>query len=97
MLTLEIDDLKKGMFSKTIKLTDSKQESSEYKAKEPLNSGDKQECGQIKSVCNENYLQGNTFEHKKFLEMHSRKTHSKAKELLLLCNLSYKQWGWFVQ
>lgn len=36
------------MFSKTIKLTDSKQESSECKAKEPLNSGDKQECGQIK-------------------------------------------------
>lgn len=67
MLTLEINDLKKGMFSKLIKLTDSKQESSECKAKEPLNSGDKQERGQIKSVCNENYLQGNAFEPRKVL------------------------------
>lgn len=67
MLTLEINDLKKGMFSKTIKLTDSKQESSECKAKEPLKSGDKQEYGQIKSVCNENYLQGNAFEHRQVL------------------------------
>lgn len=85
------------MFSTRIKLTDSKQESSEYKAKDPLNSGDKLEGGQIKNVCNENFLLGNAFEHRKVLEMHSRKTNSKAKELLLLCNLSYKQRCWFVQ
>lgn len=52
MLTLEINDLEEGMFSKTMKLTDTKQESSEYKAKEQLNSGDKQEWKQIRSLCN---------------------------------------------
>lgn len=53
MLTLETDDLEKGMFSKMMKLTDSKQESSECKTKGRLNSGDKQECEQL-SLCNEN-------------------------------------------
>lgn len=38
LLTLEINDLEKGMFSKTMKLTDSKQESSERKAKERFSS-----------------------------------------------------------
>lgn len=52
MLTLEINDLEEGMFSKMMKLTDTKQESSEYKAKEQLNSGDKQEWKQIRSLCN---------------------------------------------
>lgn len=86
MLTLEINDLEKGMFSKTMKLTDSKQESGQCKAKVQLNSCDKKECEQIRILCNENYLQGNAFEDKNVLERHSIKTHSKAKELLLLCN-----------
>lgn len=76
MLTLETNDLEKGMFSKMMKLSDSKQEASEYKAKERLNSSDKQECEQIRSLCNENYLQGNAFEEKSVLERHGTKTHS---------------------
>lgn len=74
-----------------MKLTGSKQDSGEYKAKEQLNSSDKQEGERIRSLCNENYLQGNTFEDKSVLERRSIKTHSQAKELLLFWNLSHKQ------
>jgi len=84
LLTLEINDLEKGMFSKTMKLTDSKQKSSECKAKERLNSGDKQECMQIRSLHKENYLQRNAFDDKNVLERHSIKMDGKARTSVIL-------------
>lgn len=80
-----------------MELTDSKQEPSECRARERLSSGDKQEREQIRSLCNENYLQGNTLEDKNVLERHSIKTHGKTKELLLFFSLSYTQWYQFVE
>lgn len=88
MLTLEASDLEKGMFSKRMKLNDSKQEPREYKAKERLNPSDKQECEQIRSLCNENCLQGNASEANSALESHGAKPHSKAGRAQAILNFA---------